>query len=410
MKKINIIVGQSGGPTAVINSSLYGVIKEAFSSDEIANVYGMVHGIEGFMNGEYINLKNFFDEKEKLELLKRTPAAFLGSCRYKLPEDIKDISYKKVFEAFEKLEIGAFFYIGGNDSMDTVSKLERAAEFYGSKVRFIGVPKTVDNDLVNTDHTPGYGSAAKYIASTVRDVIFDAGVYRNPVVTIIEIMGRHAGWLTAASALAGEKYSPNPMLIYLPEVAFDMDDFIMDLKDALNKNNSVIVCVSEGIIDADGKLICEYEGDSAVDGFGHKMLAGCGKVLERKVKSEMNIKCRSIELNLPQRCSSVLASLTDIEEAAGVGVNAVKAALRGESGKMVCMDRDDSYGYKIKYVTRDVSEICNFEKKFPLEWINDSKNGIKKEFIDYVIPLIQGENKSSFKNGLPEYISLENME
>ncbi|MDO4438616.1 MAG: 6-phosphofructokinase [Eubacteriales bacterium] len=409
MKKINIIVGQSGGPTAVINSSLYGVIKEAFESDEIANVYGMVHGIEGFMNGEYINLRNFFDEKDKLELLRRTPAAFLGSCRYKLPEDITDISYKRVFEAFEKLEIGAFFYIGGNDSMDTVSKLQKAAELYKSEVRFIGVPKTVDNDLVNTDHTPGYGSAAKYIASTVRDVIFDAGVYRNPVVTIIEIMGRHAGWLTAASALAGGKYSPNPMLIYLPEVAFDMDNFIKDLKVALSKNNSVVVCVSEGIIDADGKLICEYEGDSAVDGFGHKMLAGCGKVLERKVKAELNIKCRSIELNLPQRCSSVLASLTDIEEAAGVGKSAVKAALRGESGKMVCMERDDSYGYKVNYVTKDVSEICNFEKKFPAEWINSTQNGIKKEFIDYVLPLIQGENKTSFKNGLPEYIRLENM-
>ena len=325
MAKKNLIVGQSGGPTAVINSSLYGVVSEGLSHpDTIEHVYGMVNGIEGFLNDRVLDFEEALPG-EKLEYLTHTPGAYLGSCRYKLPESLEDPVYPALFRKFEELNIGWFFYIGGNDSMDTVSKLSRYAASIGSSIRMIGEPKTIDNDLVNTDHTPGFGSAAKYVASTVREITTDANVYEKKSVTIIEIMGRHAGWLTAASALARKYEGDNPLFIYLPEVAFDQDAFLRDLEKAFEKNCNLIVCVSEGIHDADGTFICEYDSSVGTDTFGHKMLAGCGKYLENLVRSRLGVKARSVELNVSQRCSATLISATDQQEAIAAGKSGVQA-------------------------------------------------------------------------------------
>lgn len=406
MKK-NIIVGQSGGPTAVINSSLYGVVKEGMAHpDRIAHVYGMINGIEGFLKDAYMNLSEELTA-EDLELLKLTPAAYLGSCRYKLPEDLSSVVYPTLFKKFEALDIGYFFYIGGNDSMDTVSKLSRYAERANSPIRFIGIPKTIDNDLIHTDHTPGYGSAAKYVAATVREIVLDSSVYQHPSVTIIELMGRHAGWLTAASVLARKHALDNPVLIYLPESNFEFEQFSRDLKAALNRQPNVIVCVSEGISDSGGRFICEYSDEVQRDNFGHKMLTGCGKVIENFVRNQFGIKARSVELNVSQRCSGMIASLTDIEEAALAGSHGVGAALQGATGMMISMIRnktdDDGSGYDISYTLADVNEICNKEKPFPTSWITCHGTDIGLEFSDYALPLIQGEPQLRMKEGLPVY-------
>ena len=293
--KKNLLVGQSGGPTAVINGSLYGVVSEGLKkTDEIGHVYGMVNGIEGFLNDNYMDMKSL-EETNELELLRTTPGAFLGSCRYKLPEELDNEVYPTLFQKFEALDIGYFFYIGGNDSMDTVSKLSRYAEKVDSSIRFIGVPKTIDNDLVETDHTPGFGSAAKYVATTVREIATDASVYDNKKsVTIVEIMGRHAGWLTAASVLARKFEGDNPVLIYLPEVAFDQDAFVAKVEEALKTTPNLVVCISEGINDGKGTFICEFASEVGTDNFGHKMLTGSGKYLENLVKAKLGVKVRSI--------------------------------------------------------------------------------------------------------------------
>lgn len=400
----NIIVGQSGGPTSAINASLYGVIAEAFDhSEEIGHVYGMVNGIEGFLQDNIIDLTKYA-KKYEISYMKNTPSSFLGSCRFKLSESLEEEVYGQIFEKLEKYDIGAFVYIGGNDSMDTVAKLSTYAAKIGSSIRFIGVPKTIDNDLVMTDHTPGYGSTIKYIATTLREIILDAGVYDMPVVTIVELMGRHAGWVTAGSVLARTDYDKNPMLVYLPEGDFDVDQFIEDVKKALTVQNSVVVCVSEGISDKEGVFICEYGDDVAVDGFGHKMLAGCGKVLERLVKDKIGCKCRSIEFNLSQRCSANLASLSDITEAEMAGRFGVKSALNGETGKMAALVRDEnSDEYKLDMALVDVTEVCNQEKKFPEEWITDNGTNIAEEYLAYAMPLIQGECQVPYENGLPQY-------
>ncbi len=340
MSKKNLIVGQSGGPTAAINSSLYGVVSEALNHpDEIEHVYGMVNGIEGFLNGTTLEFTEALPG-DKLEMLKTTPGAYLGSCRFKLPESLDDEVYPQLFQKFEEMNIGYFFYIGGNDSMDTVSKLSRYKEKVGSDLIVLGEPKTVDNDLVLTDHTPGYGSAARYVASTVREIAIDASVYEKKSVTIIEIMGRDAGWLTASSVLARKYVGDNPLLIYLPEVDFDEKEFLSKVEAAFEKNCNVIVCVSEGIHDKDGTLICEYDSSLSVDNFGHKMMAGCGKHLENLVRSELGVKARSVELNVSQRCSSAMLSATDQQEAVGAGQFGVQAALKGETGKMISFVRE----------------------------------------------------------------------
>lgn len=401
MKK-NVIVGQSGGPTAVINASLYGVVSEALArEDDIENVYGMVNGIEGFLNGQVMNMKPL-EESGELKLIRTTPGSYLGSCRYKLPEDLEDKVYPELFEKFTEYGVGYFFYIGGNDSMDTVSKLSRYAEKNGSDICFIGIPKTIDNDLVHTDHTPGFGSAAKYVASTVREIAVDASVYDNKKsVTIVEIMGRHAGWLTAASVLARKEEGDNPVLIYLPEMAFDTGKFLDDVRAALNKTANLVVCISEGINDGKGTFICELASDVGVDTFGHKMLTGSGKYLENLVKERLGVKVRSIELNVCQRCSSAMLSDTDLSEAAASGAYGVKCALEGESGKMVAFHRAQGEEYHIDYVTEDVNLICNQEKTVPEEWITGNGADIGNGFIEYALPLIRGEVEVPKKDGLP---------
>lgn len=431
----NLLVGQSGGPTAVINGSLYGVVSEGLANPEIDNVIGMVNGIEGFLADHTIDMAPL-KENDKLERIRTTPGSYLGSCRYKLPEDLSDPIYPELFQKFTEKEISYFFYIGGNDSMDTVSKLSRYAATVGSDIRIIGVPKTIDNDLVLTDHTPGYGSAAKYVASTVREIAIDASVYDNkPSVTIVEIMGRHAGWLTAASALARKEAGDNPLLIYLPEAPFELAQFNDDLKKAFEKTANVIVCVSEGIRDHGGRFICEYSTEAQVDTFGHKMLAGCGKILENYVRNQFGVKVRSVELNVNQRCSGLTVSATDLNEAEMAGRFGVQAALDGHTGQMVAFERETDTAasepvhaaaavsnaadlgaasascvkhrntvYKIHPVLKDVNLICNQEKKVPAEWITKNGTDVSDDFLAYSQPLIQGDVSHIMENGLPKYL------
>ena len=403
MKK-NAVVGQSGGPTAVINASLYGTVYEALNrEDEIGTVYGMINGIEGFLNDQVMDMAPLEESKE-LELIRTTPGSYLGSCRYKLPEDLNDPVYPQLFARFEAYNIGYFFYIGGNDSMDTVSKLSRYAEKISSDIRVIGIPKTIDNDLVETDHTPGFGSAAKYVASTVREIAVDASVYDNKKsVTIVEIMGRHAGWLTAASALARKFEHDNPVLIYLPETDFDQDAFIEKVRTSLETTPNLVVCISEGIHDNTGTFICEYSNDVGTDTFGHKMLTGSGKYLENLVKERLGVKVRSVELNVCQRCSSSMLSKTDQKEAIASGAYGVKAALNGASGKMVAFERLDGDDYQIDYVLKDVNVICNQEKCVPATWITAEGSDVTEDFIRYARPLIQGEVTVPTEDGVPKF-------
>ena len=403
MKK-NAVVGQSGGPTAVINASLYGTVYEALNrEDEIGTVYGMINGIEGFLNDQVMDMKPL-EESNELELIRTTPGSYLGSCRYKLPEDLKDPVYPQLFARFEAYNIGYFFYIGGNDSMDTVSKLSRYAEKMNSDIRVIGIPKTIDNDLVETDHTPGFGSAAKYVASTVREIAVDASVYDNKKsVTIVEIMGRHAGWLTAASALARKFEHDNPVLIYLPETDFDQDAFIEKVRTSLEATSNLVVCISEGIHDNTGTFICEYSNDVGTDTFGHKMLTGSGKYLENLVKERLGVKVRSVELNVCQRCSSSMLSKTDQKEAIASGAYGVKAALNGASGNMVAFERLDGDDYQIDYVLKDVNVICNQEKCVPAAWITEDGSDVTEAFIRYARPLIQGEVTVPTEDGVPKF-------
>ena len=404
-KKRNIIVGQSGGPTAVINSSLAGVYKNAIERG-FDKVYGMLHGIQGLLDEQYIDLSTQIHSELDIELLKRTPSAFLGSCRYKLPEIHEDKAiYEKIFEILNKLDIYAFIYIGGNDSMDTIKKLSDYAILTGQTQKFLGVPKTIDNDLALTDHTPGFGSAARYVASTVREITLDACVYEKKSVTIIEIMGRHAGWLTGAAALARKYVGDNPLLIYLPETDFDVEEFLLKVNAAFEKNCNVVVCVSEGIHDKDGTFICEYDSAAGTDAFGHKMLAGCGKYLENLVRSRLGVKARSVELNVSQRCSVSMLSETDQQEAILAGEFGVQAALNGETGKMIAFKRQSDSPYSMKCTLEDVNVICNEEKTVPVEWITEDGSDVTEDFIRYARPLIQGTvNVPVGEDGLPAFV------
>lgn len=399
----NAIVGQSGGPTSVINSSLAGVY-ESCKRRGAGKVYGMMHGVAGLLERRVCVLDDKLKSAMDIELLKRTPSSFLGSCRHKLPDPTVDEKpFVQLFELFRQNDIGAVFYIGGNDSMDTVSKLSRYAAQIKSPIRFIGIPKTIDNDLVLTDHTPGYGSAARYVAASVREIALDASVYQQKSVTIVEIMGRHAGWLTAASVLARKFENDNPVLIYLPESAFNTDTFIEDVKKALEHTSNLVVCVSEGINDGNGTFICELASDVGVDTFGHKMLTGSGKYLENLVKEKLGVKVRSIELNVNQRCSSSMISATDQEEAIQAGISGVHFALDGITGKMIAFHRTEGADYSINYVPEDVNLICNQEKTVPPEWITGNGSDIGQAFIDYALPLIQGIVNVPEENGLPKF-------
>lgn len=405
MELKNLLVGQSGGPTAVINSSLYGIAAEArLHPEKIGTCYGMVNGIEGFLKGRVLD----FDEAlpgEELKGLLTTPGAYLGSCRYKLPEDPDDPVYSRLFEKFEEMGIGYFLYIGGNDSMDTVSKLSRYGRKTGSSIVVLGEPKTIDNDLVLTDHTPGFGSAARYVASTVREIAVDAGVYDTRSVTIVEIMGRHAGWLTAASVLARKFTGDNPLLVYLPEVPFDKEAFLEKIEECFSVNNAVVVCVSEGIRDKDGVFVCEYDSEAGLDSFGHKMLAGCGKYLERLVRGRLGVKARSVELNVSQRCSVSMLSAADRQEAVMAGRYGVQAALNKETGKMISFIRESDAPYSLVCGLEDVDRICNKEKTVPLTWIIGEGTDLSEDFLKYVKPLVKGNVQiPADEDGLPLFV------
>ena len=405
--KGNIVVGQSGGPTAVINASVAGVYKAAKEMG-VAHVYGMVHGIQGFLEKKLISLEEYLDGGIGIELLKRTPSAFLGTCRYKLPELLgNEAVYEQIFDVMEEFDIEAFFYIGGNDSMDTVKMLSDYAQAHGRKERFVGIPKTVDNDLPITDHCPGYGSAAKYIATSLKEVIRDVQStgLANPTVLIIEIMGRHAGWLTAAAALAKGEDCDGADAIYLPERVFDIDEFVDYVQEVAKTKNTIVIAVSEGIKLADGRFVCELGGGAdSVDVFGHKQLSGCALTLAGIVSERTGFKTRAIEMSTLQRAASHMASLTDIDEAMEAGCHGVRAAAEGKSGVMVVMSRVSEKPYFCKMDTYDIHDIANGEKTVPVEWITEDGRGLKNELLEYVRPLIMGEVLPVYVDGLPAHL------
>lgn len=408
-KKRNIIVGQSGGPTSVINSSLAGVYKTA-KERGFDKVYGMLHGVQGFLDEQYVDLSTQIHSDIDIELLKRTPSAFLGSCRYKLPEIHENPEiYEKLFEIMDKLDIETFIYIGGNDSMDTIKKLSDYAIVKGHSQKFLGVPKTIDNDLALTDHTPGFGSAAKYIAASTKEIIRDAlGLtYNKEMITIIEVMGRNAGWLTGATALAKTEECEGPDAIYLPEAVFDIDKFLQTVKDLLTKKKSITIAVSEGIKLADGRYVCELSGGGEyVDAFGHKQLQGTAAYLASYLGAEIGCKTRSVEFSTLQRSASHMASRVDIDEAFMVGGAAVKAADEGDTGKMVVIDRISDDPYQSAAGIYDVHRIANHEKVVPRSWMNKEGNYVTDEFINYIEPLIQGDYQPFMVNGLPQHLVL----
>ncbi|MBR1738706.1 MAG: 6-phosphofructokinase [Ruminococcus sp.] len=400
---MNIAVAQSGGPTCAINATLVGVFKEALKTPEIDAVFGSINGIEGIINDELLDLKLVIKTNEDMELLRQTPSTVLGSCRYKLPPVNRGSeTYEKILACFEKHRIEAFFYIGGNDSMDTVAKLSKYLNEVGSPIKVIGIPKTIDNDLPVTDHTPGFGSAAKYVAATVQEIIRDSSVYSIESVTIVEIMGRHAGWLTASTCVLRANDELAPHLIYLPECDFSAESFLEDVRAMQAKYKAVIVVVSEGV-----RLPEESRKSVVVDNFGHEYLSGIGKTLEQLIKDNIGCKVRSIELNVMQRCSSHICSKTDIDESELIGSQGVRAALSGESGKMVCYKRLSDVPYVITIDSVDADEVANKEKFFPKEWISASRNDVSPEAVKYFLPLIQGEVKIAMKNGMPVHFKLK---
>lgn len=407
--KDNCIVAQSGGPTVAINASLAGVIDGVKKSNKFTRVYGAIHGIQGVLDNNFIDLSLMALSKFPLvNTLELSPAMYLGSCRYKLPDfEVDSKPYEIIFDRFEEYQVAAFFYIGGNDSMDTVDKLSKYAKKIGSDVKIVGIPKTIDNDLCHTDHTPGFGSAAKYVASTMLEIAHDTYIYQIPSVVIVEIMGRDAGWLTAASCLARNDYSPAPHLIYLPEVDFDEDQFIEDIKNVLKTSRCVIVAVSEGIHDKDGNYI---SATSAVaDKFGHAQLSGTGKALESLVKDRMDIKVRSIELNVLQRCAAHISSRTDINESFALGQAAVKYAAEGMTAVMSTIKRVSNDPYQWIIEPENVSLIANQAKTIPLEWITPEKNDVTPEMEAYLRPLIIGEVSLQYKDGLPMYLPINHL-
>ena len=407
--KDNCIVAQSGGPTVAINASLAGVIDGVKKSNKFTRVYGAIHGIQGVLDNNFIDLSLMALSKFPLvNTLELSPAMYLGSCRYKLPDfEVDSKPYEIIFDRFEEYQVAAFFYIGGNDSMDTVDKLSKYANKIGSDVKIVGIPKTIDNDLCHTDHTPGFGSAAKYVASTMLEIAHDTYIYQIPSVVIVEIMGRDAGWLTAASCLARNDYSPAPHLIYLPEVDFDEDQFIEDIKNVLKTSRCVIVAVSEGIHDKDGNYI---SATSAVaDKFGHAQLSGTGKALESLVKDRMDIKVRSIELNVLQRCAAHISSRTDINESFALGQAAVKYAAEGMTAVMSTIKRVSNDPYQWIIEPENVSLIANQAKTIPLEWFTPEKNDVTPEMEAYLRPLIIGEVSLQYKDGLPMYLPVNHL-
>ena len=398
------IIGQSGGPTAVINASALGVIRTALDTDCITRVLGAANGIQGVLEDRLYDMGQ--EDAGELELLRYTPSSALGSCRYKLADPSQDdTDYRRILEIFRKYDVRYFFYNGGNDSMDTCNKISKYMQSVGYACRVIGVPKTIDNDLNGTDHCPGFGSAARYIATTCMEVQRDTHVYDNGTITVLEIMGRHAGWLAGSAALASLT-GCGPDLVYLPETDFDMDRFLSDVKAVYDKTGKCMVAVSEGIHYADGTFVSEAK-TSATDGFGHAQLGGLASMLAETVKQKLGAKVRGIELSLLQRCGSHLASKTDVEEAYLAGQAAVEAAAEGFTDKMVAFQCTRDGSYECKTVLEPLDIVANFEKKVPRAWINEAGNGVTQEFIDYVLPLIQGETDAPKENALPRFARLK---
>lgn len=408
LSKGNCIIGQSGGPTVAINASLSGVLQGIIESDSYDSVYGMINGIEGLLQGKYLNLSEQFNTSEELDKLSITPSMFLGSCRFKLPSYIDSPEiYETLFNFFISNNIQTVFYIGGNDSMDTVVKLSSYAKAKNLSINIIGIPKTIDNDLPMTDHTPGFGSAAKFVATTMLEIAHDTYIYNIPSVTIVEIMGRNAGWLTAASALARTSYSNAPDLIYLPEAPFNMDTFVSDVKRLQKERKNIVVAVSEGIKDKEGNYVSAT--GTTVDAFGHKQLCGAGKTLENYLKEQIGCKVRSIELNVLQRSAAHIASKTDIDESIMIGKAAVKAALEGKTAQMVCYHRMSNDPYYVDIVSHAIEDIANKEKVIPRQWINEAGNDVTEELITYMRPLIEGETVIGYANGLPIYCDITHL-
>ena len=410
MLKGNAIVGQSGGPTAAINATLAGVIRGAFENECINTIYGAFNGVEGMLAETICNLNEVFADEKDLVTLENTPAAALGSCRHKLPkldDEEKKGEYEKLFAFFKKYDIRFFFYIGGNDSMDTVAKLSAYAKNVDYEMRFMGVPKTIDNDVCGTDHTPGFGSAAKYIAASMQEIIRDCAVYTVKACTIVEIMGRDAGWLTAAASLPRITTDVAPDYIYLPETDFNYDEFFEDIEKAFERHPNVVIAVSEGIHFADGTLVGAASQSGVKDAFGHAYLSGTGKALEHAVKDKLGCKVRSVELNILQRCGSHIASRTDLEESVMVGRAAVKAASEGVTASMMNLTRvsDDPYVCEARY--ENIDKIANMVKKVPAEFINERGNNVTDECAKYLLPLIKGENNPEYKDGLPVHFTIK---
>ena len=399
------VIGQSGGPTAVINASAYGAIRAALDAPCITRVYGAAHGIRGVLDDKLYVMDE--EDPEELKLLLNTPSSELGSCRYKMKDpDADDTDYKRILEIFKKYDVRYFFYNGGNDSMDTCNKISKYCQKVGYDCRVMGIPKTIDNDLFGTDHCPGYASAAKYIATSCMEVSKDATVYDNAQITVVEIMGRHAGWLAAAAGLA-TYFGAGPDLIYLPEVDFDMDKFFADVDAVYAKKNKVLIAVSEGIHYADGRFVSEAE-TSATDGFGHAQLGGLAVKLADALKARTGAKVRGIELSLLQRCGAHLASGNDLTEAEMAGRVAVESAVAGKTDYMVAFKCDRKDGkYSCETELLPLAEVANYEKKVPLEWINAHRNGVTKDFIDYALPLIQGQPERPTECSLPRYARLK---
>lgn len=402
----NAIFGQSGGPTSVINASAAGVFTEALrQTGVIEKVYGAANGIVGILNEKFYDMGE--EDPAELDLLKTTPSSALGSCRYKLAKaEDNDTDYKRLLEVFRKYNIRYFFYNGGNDSMDTCNKISKYLQKSGYECRVMGVPKTIDNDLFGTDHCPGFSSAAKYIATTFMEVYLDARVYDTGMITVIEVMGRNAGWLTASAALASYK-GLGPDLIYLPEIDFELDVMLADVKKIYAREKKVIIAVSEGVKTKDGRYIPELVGEVSVDAFGHKQMGGTASVLADYLKKEIGCKVRGIELSLMQRCAAHLASKTDVDESFLSGQTAVRCAVDGMTDFMVGFQRPESGPYKCEIKLIPLNDVANTEKTIPREWINDDGNFVRQEFIDYVLPLIQGESIIAREDGLPRFARLK---
>src|SRR5699024_2354045 len=409
MMKKNLLVGQSGGPTAAINATLAGVLSQAQISEQIDIVYGAFNGIEGVMQESFVNLTEKIPNTDAIHLLRQTPSAALGSCRYKLKDyNVCKEEYQKILDVFRKYNIGYFVYIGGNDSMDTVMKLSQYFKQEGiSDIFIMGAPKTIDNDLMGTDHCPGFGSAAKYIATTFAELVCDTNAYMQKSVTVVEVMGRNAGWLTASSALARLSGRKGPDLIYLCERPFSCEQFLVDVRNKLEKQSSVLIAVSEGIHDENGVYISEQTQSGQVDNFGHKYIAGAARSLEEMIRNEIGCKVRSIELNLMQRAAGHIASQTDLEESYMLGSKAVTAMLEGKTGEMSAIRRLPTNDYKIETFSIPIEQIAHHEKKIPLSWINEAGNDVTPELMNYLTPLIQGEVNVRYQNGIPMHITLK---